>query len=722
MKVQRSLKQIIILFILFAIMIPFLMPLKVHADEKELKTVRVGWYESSFCYFDEYGRRNGIAYEYQQRIAAYTGWKYEYVEDSWPNLLQMLKDGEIDLLSDVSYTDERAGEMLFPTLPMGAESYYVYIDSDNREINPDNLQSFSGKKIGVYENSIQEGILNTWLKKTGINAEVILLNINEPAIMKKLSAGELDAYVTLNSFGSKEQITPVCTIGASEYYFAVNKKRPDLLADLNNALTEIQDEDPYYNQRIFDMYVKLTRTNAFLTPKQEEWIAKHGQIKVGYCDNYLPFCGTDPETGEVTGALKDYLLRASNCMKNADIEFDPVPYESVEKALEAMKAGEVDCVFPVNFSTYDGEMMGIMMVPPVMKSEMNVLLRNDTNTGDILAKRLTITVEDGNPNYENFIKDNFTEWEIKKCFSRESCFRSVSTKEADGVIVSNYRAGVYEPLRLKYRLVSIPTTEMMGLSFAVNSDDPELYSVLNKITNLTDDNDMEYALVSYMFSDHRTTFLEFVEDNWLIVILFITSVFIVLVFLLNTRLKAERKLVMQQKEIEESLRRELEQKQQIRSVSELAYKDPLTGVKSKQAFAQYEENMNRGIENKEITEFAVVLFDLNDLKKVNDTKGHDAGDRYIKDGCKIICTCFKHSPVFRIGGDEFLTVLQNDDFMEKDRLMREFEQKMEENRNSEDVTIAAGMAVFDSVKDTDFHEVVRHADKAMYQCKKQMKN
>lgn len=83
------------------------------------KTVRVGWYESTYCYRDQNGERRGIAYEYQRRIAAHTGWVYEYVEDSWPNLLQMLIDGQIDVLSDVSYKEERAEFMLYPALAMG---------------------------------------------------------------------------------------------------------------------------------------------------------------------------------------------------------------------------------------------------------------------------------------------------------------------------------------------------------------------------------------------------------------------------------------------------------------------------------------------------------------------------------------------------------------------------------------------------------------------------
>ena len=122
----------------------FLAPSAAHAQETG-KTVRVGWYESPFNTTDQFGRRSGYAYDYQQKIAAYTGWNYEYVEGSWPELLQMLINGEIDLMSDVSYTDERAESMLFSSLRMGAEEYYIFISPDNEDINRDVVSTFTEK-------------------------------------------------------------------------------------------------------------------------------------------------------------------------------------------------------------------------------------------------------------------------------------------------------------------------------------------------------------------------------------------------------------------------------------------------------------------------------------------------------------------------------------------------------------------------------------------------
>ena len=165
-------KRMIVIVLSLVMAMSFMLPLTAHAQESG-KTVRVGWYESPFNTMDQFGRRSGYAYDYQQKIAAYTGWSYEYVVGSWPELLQMLIDGEIDLMSDVSYTDERAQNMLFSSLPMGAEEYYIFISPDNEEINRDDLSTFNGKKVGVNKGSVQAGFFREWAEANGVQAELV---------------------------------------------------------------------------------------------------------------------------------------------------------------------------------------------------------------------------------------------------------------------------------------------------------------------------------------------------------------------------------------------------------------------------------------------------------------------------------------------------------------------------------------------------------------------
>ena len=160
------------------------------------KTVRVGWYESAYHHTDPFGRRSGYGYEYQQRIATFTGWNYEYVEGSWSELFEMLVAGEIDLLSDVSYTEERAEKILYSAIEMGSEDYHAFIAPDNTEIRPDDFSTFNGKRVGVNKNSIQEQLFIDWAESYGVSPDIVELTGKTPELLEMLDRGEIDVLVT----------------------------------------------------------------------------------------------------------------------------------------------------------------------------------------------------------------------------------------------------------------------------------------------------------------------------------------------------------------------------------------------------------------------------------------------------------------------------------------------------------------------------------------------
>ena len=153
-----------------------------------------------------------------------------------------------------------------------------------------------------------------------------------------------------------------------------------------------------------------------------------------------------------------------------------------------------------------------------------------------------------------------------------------------------------------------------------------------------------------------------------------------------------------------------------------AFTDPLTGVKSKHAFTVREEEMETLIAEGEAGDFGVIVCDVNGLKKINDTLGHKAGDEYIRSACGMLCDDYQHSPVFRIGGDEFVVLLQGRDYEERDSILRDLNRRIEENLGSEKVVVSLGMATFDPEKDSSFHDVFQRADKRMYARKMELKS
>lgn len=166
--------------------------------------------------------------------------------------------------------------------------------------------------------------------------------------------------------------------------------------------------------------------------------------------------------------------------------------------------------------------------------------------------------------------------------------------------------------------------------------------------------------------------------------------------------------------LEELFRLEQQQERELGSARRLAYTDSLTGVKSMHSYAEDVELLDQRIDSGQVAEFAVVVFDLNDLKLVNDTMGHEVGDEFIVASCRLICDVFEHSPVYRIGGDEFAAILEGRDYQDRFDLIAMFEQRVERNVGDSMVVIASGMAEFDPVHDNDYHAVFERADSKMY--------
>ena len=528
--------------VLLCLLMVSLFALPAVAQAQEGKTVRVGWYESSFNTTDRFGRKSGYAYEYQQKIAAYTGWNYEYVVESWPKLLQMLMNGEIDLLSDVSYTAERSERMLFPSLAMGAEEYFVFVPSQNTAgIQGEDISSFNGKRIAVNQGSIQEVLLRDWADKNNLQIEIIPLTVGEADSIVMMNRGEFDARVSVHSISNRYDMMPVCKIGHSDIFFAVNRARPDLLQDLNFAMGKIYDENSYYNQYLRGKYISFAGANLFLTVKEQQWLTEHGPIRVGYRDNYMAFCAQDKDTGELTGALKDFLSMASRALKNAKIDFEAVPFRTTSDALEALQRGEVDCIFPVNFSDYDGEELGLLITSPLMQTDMVAVVRESSQRKISMQEKLTVAVNEGNPNYDIFLMDSFPNWNRVYFKDTNACIEAVADDRADCLIASNFRVNSLAALMEKYDLTAISTGKALRCTFAVRHEDGNLYAILNKVANVVPPSSVNTALAFYSQEEQPLIPSHLLRKNAVPMLTGIGIIVVVILLLLLRSIRSEQR-------------------------------------------------------------------------------------------------------------------------------------------------------------------------------------
>lgn len=502
-------------------------------NAKPKKVVRVGWYESAFNSTDRFGRRSGYAYEYQQKIAAYTGWTYEYVEDNWLDLLEMLERGEIDMLSDVSYTPERAKKMLFSSQPMGCEEYYILIDNSSTVVNPEDINTLNGKRIGINSGSIQESIYEQWAKENGIKAEVVHIDGQERDFAEYLLNGELDAVVSVSAIDHNlNHCIPVSIIGSSDFFFVINKDRQDLKNELDNAMKQILHNNMYYNRLLSEKYMANSGSFRTLSAREAEWVRHHGAIRVGYREGYLPFCGTNMVTGEVDGLLKDFIYVTSNAVKNADIRFEATPYPTTDALVTALKNKEVDCIFPICLGLYDAERLGILLTDPVLEIEEQLVIRkSDAEDFDMtIPKRLAINAS--NPSHGSIGKDQFPEWELVPCATPEECILAVANGKADCMLVSNYRYGVMLRIFENHNLVSMSTGATMNHMFAVLPENFYLYSILGRLTNMMSSAEIHSSLTKHTRLDSQISFGDFIRANIGIVLIFLAIIIAVISILL----------------------------------------------------------------------------------------------------------------------------------------------------------------------------------------------
>ncbi len=597
-----------LLFLLIAAVV-IVTPFGVHAHE-EKKLIRIGWFESPFNQTDELGRKSGYSYDYQQKIAAFTGWDYEYVDRSWSDLLEMLVDGRIDILSDVSYTEERAKKMLFSSLPMGVEEYYIFIDSRNEDISSDDYRTFNGKKVGVNKGSIQAGYYLEWAEANGIQTEMIELTCPKEESLSMLRRGDIDMLVAIDNFkGDYSLAVPVSKIGSSEFFFAVNKSHPELLTELNAAMNRIQNENPYYNLQLNEKYFLASGSNQYLDTEENNWLGEHGPIRVGYQDNYLAFCARDEKTGELTGALKDYLEAASVCLENAHPEFEASAYPTAEAAIEAMKKGDVDCVFPVNLTDYDGEMQGLLITPPLMDTDMSAVIRESDRDSFADKERIVVAVNAGNPNYDMFLMDHFPDWQPLYYKDTPECLKAIADGQADCLLISNYRYNNISSLCRQYHLTTISTGVEMEYYFAVNRGETILYSILSKITGVVPESTVNAALSYYYTEDAKITFDEMLKENaWLIVVV-AGAAAALFIIILTRYLKSARKVREEQMLIS------------------AAGTDELTGLYNKSIFYAFADRMHSEYPERQMD---AIVIDIEQFHSVKAAGGQFFGDQVLR--------------------------------------------------------------------------------------------
>lgn len=282
------------------------MPAPVYAgdSDQQVKTVRVGWLVSNrgFQEGTPGERLSGWGYEYLQTLSYYTpGWQYEYVSGTFTELMDKLEAGEIDLMPNISYSEERAQKLLFSSNPEGTERYYIYAKPDRDDLAKGDPQALQGLTIGYNPDVMQTFVGQQWLANEGITCTYKEIDTGG-ALFGALTNGEVDAII-MNDTLSSPEASPMFYVGSSDYYFAVPKSRPDLRDDINAAMSAIARVNPRYIDEVKSNYSAQNSGSSSLNGPERSWLkANDNTITLGYITGKLPYCNED-EGGKMEGSL-----------------------------------------------------------------------------------------------------------------------------------------------------------------------------------------------------------------------------------------------------------------------------------------------------------------------------------------------------------------------------------------------------------------------------------
>ena len=512
------------------------LPVKAAAETASAKVVRVGSFEDTFNYVNEKGARKGYGYELLETLSGYTGWQFEYVTCDWSDCFEKLKNGEIDIIGGISYTEDRTQEMLFSDEPMGVEKYYLYADLSRADISASDFKTLNGKKIGVLMGTEPEVMLAEWEEKYGLKTEHVNISNNED-VKQKLANHEIDCFVSLEeSFWAERGISTITRVGESGIYYAINKNRPDIKEELDDAMRALDEAVPFYTADLYKRYFSMDYT-PILTGEEKAWLRKHGAIRMGFLASDSGVSTFDPATGEFTGVITDYIQFAADCLGNQELEFQLVGYDSKEAELDALKSGEIDMIFHCDQN-------------PNLAEEYHFACTNTTWTSNLMAVTNKQHFNENNVNriavpqnklsLKKYLAFYYPQWEIVDCDTQEDAAKLVRDGQADCVVTG---ASSEEKYSKKYGFYSVLLPNPAKSCFAVNSGNRSLLSILNKTIKAMPVNMLAGALAMYKSSARKVTLSDFIKDNFFKVMLIssiaVAVVLLTILMLLQKARKAE---------------------------------------------------------------------------------------------------------------------------------------------------------------------------------------
>lgn len=671
------------------------------SDNVPLKKVRVGYLIYPGYQEGEGDEpKSGYGYEYLQQIAYYAGWEYEYVNGSFNELLEMLKNGDIDIMGDLSYTEDRAKDINYAKEEQGREYYYLFVREDRTDISATDPSTLQDAKVGINKGSVQVGLFQNWCEENNVNCQIELYE-NSAERYADMNSGKLDAIVSTTVTEkeiSQYHWNSILKIGYSPYYFAVSKKSPELYDELNDAITKVLQSDWYYNEKVYLKYNGNTSaSSAGLNATDKAWLENKGSIKIGYTDNLLPYSDWNENDKKMIGLLSTFV---DHMKERYGANCEPVKFDTYDDMIQALQNKEIDTAFPIYGSYWVAEKNNLMITDALTRGYLMMIHQDNYDK----EKASVIAVAKGNPLQSSCVEEHFPDAKVIYFENIQDCLDAVTSGKATCMLICS---DVYYAYRNDLENLSHFNLTNTGydvpISFATRRDDVEMYNFMKKCLASMEAADIHEALITEDYANPEMNIRQFLQKH-LILVIAVFSVVLALILTLFVYYIISRRRARSLSESNSEL-------------NEKAYIDFATGLPNKN---KCEEMLSSKLSISKPT--ACFMLDLNDLKKVNDTLGHEMGDIMILNFAKLLRKVVPLQYfVGRFGGDEFIVIAENISGKEE---AEELVQKIKDMilrfnglRGEFQINYACGFAFSEDYPGTNISDLLNEADIKMYEDK-----
>lgn len=449
-----------------------------HTSERRTQTqvIRVGYFPiKGFQEYDEEtGVYSGYSYEFLMAIAAYTDWQYEFVPcDTFTEALDRLEKGEIDLLNDVTKTDEREGKIEYSSLNSGDACVYLLMHDGDTGVAYSDWDGIAGLTIGLDRESIHSNRLLAILTEHGVSPE-IKWYAHESDMIAAWENGEVDAYTAISDTAVDGHV--ILRFAPGEYYLATTKGNTELIAEVDLAIQALRANAPGFEATIFDKYYnRVSRNYTALTKEEQEYIKANPVVRVLYVPDWYPISYQD-ENGDFTGPFRQIytLLQERTGLQFEFIPQDPtIPFEGVVETFNCYMLAEHPADY-IGAASLNVKLTQTFVNAALVEVTKGTLKEGDTIAlveGDCLsevAKRLF------GDDFEYSMEDNIGD-----------CLAKVQDGTVAGTILMSYESEYYQSQR-KYRnlIYTVVNDGSYGFGLAVSNEaNPLLYSIIVKGLN-----------------------------------------------------------------------------------------------------------------------------------------------------------------------------------------------------------------------------------------------